>query len=275
MKPRPAWQQSLRKYGRLQSLFLQEAFAYRIEGAVWFLFDILPPFTMVFLWLNAYADRTTVAGYTLPAIVAYYLVVMTLRTILTPYPEYEVAREVREGSISQYLVRPLSIWLYFLLGELAWKVIRTALLLPIVLLAAGLLRDLLAELQLSAFQIAAFVVTTALSFVLTYFLKMTLAWSAFWLTESNGLYELFELITFVFGGLMIPIEVLPGPVRAIAAALPFQYLYFFPTNVLLGRIAGSDLISALAIQIAWLVGTIAFSRWLWRRALIRYEAVGG
>lgn len=89
------------------------------------------------------------------------------------------------------------------------------------------------------------------------------------------LFELFELVTLVFGGLMIPIEILPGPAQAIAALLPFRYLYAFPANVLLGRVAGLDLAIGLGIQIGWLIGVTALSRSLWRRALIRYEAVGG
>lgn len=265
----------LRKYARLQSLFLQEAFAYRLEGMVWFLFDILPPFTMVFLWLSAYGGAAEIAGYTLPGIVSYYLVVMVLRTVLTPYPEYEVARSVREGTISQHLVRPLSIWLYFLFGEIGWKVIRSALLVPVLAVAVFLLRDLLAGLAIGGVQIAGFLLATSISFVLTYLLKLALAWSSFWLAESNGLFELFEVVTFVFGGVMIPIEMLPGPARWVAAVLPFQYLYYFPANVLLGRISGSELAAGLAVQIAWLAGAFFICRWLWQRALIRYDAVGG
>jgi ABC-2 type transport system permease protein len=265
----------LRKDARLQSLFLQEALAYRIEGAVWFLFDILPPFTMVFLWLSAYGGQATVAGYSLPAMIGYYLIVTVLRTVLTPYPEYDIARQVREGTISQHLVRPLSIWLYYLFGELAWKVVRTALLIPVMIVAVILLRSVLVGLDLTPGRVLAFLAATAISFVLTYLLKMTLAWSSFWLTESSGLFELFELITMVFGGLMIPIEILPGPAQAVAALLPFQYLYAFPAQVLLGRVEGIDLAAGFAIQAAWLVAIAAFSRWLWRRALIRYEAVGG
>ena len=269
--PRPA----LRKYARLQSLFLQEALAYRVEGAIWFLFDILPPFTMVFLWLSAYAGRAEVAGYTLPGIVAYYLVVMTLHTVLTPYPEYDVSRQIRKGTISQHLVRPLSIWLYYLLGELAWKVVRITLLVPVVAIALIALRPLLADLSWSPIQIVAFVGATILSFGLTYLLKMTLAWTAFWFNESYALFDLFSLTSMVFGGFMIPLAMLPEPVRLVSAVLPFQYLYYFPANVLLGRAVGQDLIVGLAAQAAWLFAVVLLSRWLLRRALIHYEAVGG
>lgn len=266
---------TFRKYARLQSLFLQEALAYRIEGAVWFLFDILPPFTMIFVWLSAYGDRANVAGYSLPAMIGYYLIVSTLRTVLTPYPEYDIARQVREGTISQHLVRPLSIWLYYLFGELAWKGVRTALLIPVMIVAVVLLRPVLGGIDVSAGQVIAFLAASAISFALTYLLKMTLAWSAFWITESNGLFELFELVTLVFGGLMIPIEVLPGPAQTVAAVLPFHYLYAFPADVLLGRATGPDLAIGFGIQIAWLIAISLLSRHLWHRALIRYEAVGG
>lgn len=266
---------ALRKYAHLQGLFLQHGFVYRWEGLAGFIFDIVPPFTMVFLWLSAYGGAATIAGYTLPGIVTYYLTVAVLRTVLTSYPEQEVARSVREGAVSQLLVRPISIWLYFLLAELGWTIIRVAMIVPVLGIAVFLLRGVPGDLTVGLPQVTGFLLAAVTSAVLTHVLKLTLAWSSFWLAESNGLFELFEVITFVLGGVMIPLDMLPEPARWVATVLPFQYLYYFPANVLPGRISGPDLAVGLAIQAAWLVGAFVFCRWLWGRALARYDAVGG
>lgn len=266
---------ALRKYARLQAFFLQHGFVYRWEGLVGFLFDIVPPFTMVFLWLSAGSDAGMIGGYTLPGIVTYYLTVTVLRTLLTSYPEHEVSRSVREGAISQLLVRPIGIWLYFLLAELGWKIIRVGMIVPVMGVALFLLRGVLGNLALSTPDVLGFLLAAVMSAVLTYLLKLALAWSSFWLAESNGLFELFEVATFVLGGVMIPLDLLPEPARGIATVLPFQYLYYFPANVLLGRISGPELAVGLAAQVVWLIGAFLFCRWLWQRALIRYDAVGG
>ncbi len=74
---------------------------------------------------------------------------------------------------------------------------------------------------------------------------------------------------------LLPLELLPGPLQAVAAAMPFQYIYYVPLSLLLGRLEGGELWIALAAQGGWLAGLTLLALALWRRGLRRYEAVGG
>jgi ABC-2 type transport system permease protein len=75
--------------------------------------------------------------------------------------------------------------------------------------------------------------------------------------------------------MLLPLELLPDSLRVVAWALPFQYIYYVPMSVLLGRLDGNELWSALAVQAAWAAALALLARAVWRRGLRRYEAVGG
>jgi ABC-2 type transport system permease protein len=57
--------------------------------------------------------------------------------------------------------------------------------------------------------------------------------------------------------------------------LPFYYELFCPIAIFLGRLQGTDLIQALAIQLGWLILTWAVAQLMWKRGLGHYQAVGG
>ncbi len=90
-----------------------------------------------------------------------------------------------------------------------------------------------------------------------------------------GILALVEVTSVVFGGMLLPLDLLPPSLRAVATALPFQYIYYVPLSAMLGRLEGADLLTALANQAAWAaaLGLLAYA--IWRRGLQRYEAFGG
>jgi ABC-2 type transport system permease protein len=73
----------------------------------------------------------------------------------------------------------------------------------------------------------------------------------------------------------MPLDLLPVPVAAFGALLPFQYVFYVPLQVALGRLAGPALWQALGAQLVWVVLGVVLARVVWRRGLIQYEAMGG
>jgi ABC-2 type transport system permease protein len=265
----------MRVWLRLLNTTFQEAMEYRVEGVIWFLYDVLPPIVMVFLWLAAYREQSVVAGYTLPEMLFYYLGTMVLRTLVTVHSEWEIAWEVRQGTLSNYLVKPLNPWVYWLADQLAWKAVRLLFLTPVV---AGTVLWLLGELappRLGVEHAVALPLALVLAFLLCYGIKLALGMTAFWITDIGGVMGLYEVLAYLFSGTILPLDLLPPVLQQIAALLPLQYIYYFPLSVALGRVSSVDLWQGLLAQTLWTAGSLALARVVWQRALVRYEAVGG
>jgi viologen exporter family transport system permease protein len=262
-------------YLALSRLVLQEALQYRAESVIWFLFDIVPPIMMAFLWLAAYEGQASVAGYDLGSMLLYTLGVMALRNMIDTHIEWDVNSQIREGTLSMHLVRPFNVWgLWFLTGT-AWRAMRVMLVTPVLAGCLVWLAPYLQPPELGWELAPLLVLSIALAYLVSFFLKLCVGFTAFWLTEMFGILALVEVTSVVFGGMLLPLDLLPPSLRAVAAALPFQYIYYVPLSAMLGRLEGADFLWALVGQAAWAaaLGLLAYA--IWRRGLQRYEAFGG
>jgi ABC-2 type transport system permease protein len=262
-------------YVALWRITLQEALQYRVEAAIWFLFDILPPIMMAFLWLAAYESQASVAGYDLSSMLLYTLGVMILRTVITAHTEWGIDHEIRQGILSTYLVRPFSYWAFCFVAETAWKAVRAMLITPVLIACLIWLGPHLRMPALGWSQVPPLLLSLVLAYVLCFFVKLCLGFLCFWATDIGGIATLYEVVVYVFGGVLLPLDLLPEPLQAVAAALPLRYIYYVPLSLLLGRLDGPGAWAALATQLGWIGVMALVAGVLWRHGLRRYEAVGG
>ncbi|MEM7340465.1 MAG: ABC-2 family transporter protein [Actinomycetota bacterium] len=85
--------------------------------------------------------------------------------------------------------------------------------------------------------------------------------ASFWFHETRSAWFLYQKLVFILGGLLIPIDVLPGPLRSVAAALPFAAFAYAPSRLAAGRIDPGWFV----VQLGWLVAltiaaVVAFDR---------------
>jgi ABC-2 type transport system permease protein len=264
----------LKKYLLFFTLGFQEALQYRLETVIWFLFDILPPLMMVFLWLAAYRETDQVAGYSLGAMLSYYLGLALLRNAITPHPEWEIAELVRTGRLSMSLLKPYQLWGEWLASDASYRVLRAMMVSPILVLAAALLGGQAEGPRPSAESALALAICLPLAYGLCFLLKICLGFTAFWLLEIGGLAGLYDVVIYLLGGTIVPLDLLPSPIRFVADSLPFKYIYYFPLTLALGRLTGPEILSGLALQAAWTAALVLLARVLWLRGLRRHEAVG-
>jgi ABC-2 type transport system permease protein len=262
-------------YITLWRIGLQDAIQYRLEGIIWFLFDVVPPIMMLFFWNAAYADTDQVAGYSLPEMLAYTLGVLVLRNLVTVHVEWDIDYEVRQGTLSNYLVRPISPWIVWFVNQLSWRMWRTALVCPILAIALITVAPSLELPSMDSTQVWGFLVSLLLAYLVCFLFKLVLGFTAFWLTNIQAVIGLSDVLVYLFGGILIPMQLLPEGLQQIALYLPLQSIFAFPLSVMLGRSQGADLIAGLTGQIVWcgLLGLLAVL--MWRTGLRRYEAVGG
>jgi ABC-2 type transport system permease protein len=213
----------VKKYRLLLTIGFQDALQYRIEGIIWFLYDMLPTFMMVFLWLAAYRDTDEVAGYSLGAMLTYYLGLALLRNVVTTHPEWDIAESIRIGKLSTLLLKPLNPWLYWLAADAAWRLVRLFMVAPVLLVGITLLGGQVQVPRLTLEMVLALALCLPLGFALCYLLKICVGFVAFWLLEIGGLAGLYEVMAYLFGGTIVPLELLPAPLQAVANFLPWPW----------------------------------------------------
>src|SRR5207248_7663392 len=121
----------------------------------------------------------------------------------------------------------------------------------------------------------AYVASLLLAFVVGFFFEATIGMIGFWFLEVTSLLYVVNTLNFFVSGHMFPLDLLPGFWATLLKALPFQYMAYFPAAVFLGKVQGSDLAIALAVEVAWAIGFVLLSLALYRWGLRRYSAFGG
>jgi ABC-2 type transport system permease protein len=264
----------MRLYATLFRISLQDATQYRVESAIWFLYEVVPPLMMAAVWLAAYQDQTTVAGFSLAEMLAYTVGVMILRTLITVHLEHGIDIEIRRGDLSNHLVRPFNIWAFWFVDSIGWKMFRNALSIPVVLSCLFWFGSELGPLSVPLERLPLLLISVLLGAVVCFFLKLCLGFTSFWTNDIIGTATLYEVVATILGGMLIPIALLPEGLQVVAWLLPIQAIYSVPLSILLGKSDGPGAWYGILLQIGWIVVLWALALVLWRAGLRQYEAVG-
>ncbi len=266
----------MRKFLAFYKVALSDALVYRATGFIWMLNDIGPAMVALFFWLAVFKTHLTIGGYAVASIVFYYFGVMLINSLVATHPQYILSDEIRTGVFSNYLVKPINLAVFKIASAISWRTVRVLFFLPAILILWWLFSSALQGLSFSALNLCLFVVSLFAAFLINFFIKMILGLTAIWFTESGWLFNSFTIISGLFSGELIPLDLLPQTLLTVNNWLPFKYMLYFPLSLILNRVnQTSELIGGLLLACFW----ATFFYWLYRLVLKRgiknYCACGG
>src|SRR5687767_1186238 len=257
---------------------LAERLVYRGDFALGTLMRFLPIVTQIFLWFAVFQARgdEPVGGYHYEDFVAYYLLTMVARAFSSmPGLSSGIAAQIRSGEIKKFLIQPVDLIGFLLLGRVAHKLAYYAVAVGPFALVFILCRNYFPPGLPSLTTLLAGVLALILCFLLGYFLEACMGLVGFWWLEVSSLLFVYMLFSFFLSGHMFPLDMLPEPWKTLVELTPLMYLAYFPAAVLLGKIQGTELVQGLLIEAAWVVFFILLSRILLHYGTRRYSAFGG
>jgi len=272
-----AWPgERVKKYWHVINIGIQNTLVYRVNFLFRALFGLIPLFATISLWRTIYGDSgREVAGYTLAQMTSYYLVV-TLVDMLTAVAEddWQIAADIKDGNISQFLLKPIDYLTYRLCLFWSGRVVYTSVaVVPVALFILAQRSYFVLPPNWATF--GWFMVSIVLTGLLQFFISYTMALLAFWVLEVSTFIFIVFAFEYIAGGHLFPLDILPAPLSQVLAFTPFPYQLFFPVNIYLGRATGASLYQGLIIQALWVVAAYGLARLMWRRGIRKYSAVGG
>lgn len=268
----------MQKYLHVFNLGLQNTLVYRANFFFRSAAGLIPLFATLSVWRAVYAgkaDGGAIAGYTLANMISYYLLV-TVVDALTAVAEddWQVAGNIKDGEISQFLLKPIDYLHYRLTLYASGRIIFTLCAVLPVGLFVFFQREHL-TLPADAGTWGLFAVSLVFTAVLQFTLSCLVALLAFWVLDVSTFIFIFYSLEYIASGHMFPLDILPAWAVQALHCTPFPYQLFFPVNIGLGRVTGAALWQGLAVQACWAAGAWLALRWTWSRGLRKYAAVGG
>jgi ABC-2 type transport system permease protein len=230
------------------------------------------PLVMLALWAAA-AGEGRVGRYGTAEFTAYFLAALVVRLLTGAWVIWELNTEIRQGTLSQRLLRPIHpLWAYAC-ENLAAVPLRALLSLPValvLLLSSGgglLTREPLRWLLFPASVAGAWAIT---------FLAMSLVGAlAFYVESAASVFEIWMGLFGVFSGYLVPLDLFPPWLGALARWLPFRYMLAFPVEMATGLLPRERVLPELGAQWLFVGALLLLTHLAWRRGLRRFSAVGG
>ncbi len=262
---------TLRAIPTLLRVGLAEAVAYRAEFLVWLLSTNMP-LVMLALW-TAVARDAPVGRFGQRDFVAYFLAALVVRLMTGAWVIWELNFEIRQGTLAFRLLRPVHPLLAYACENVAAMPLRLALSLPIatvLLFAVGGTR-----VTHDPFLLALFPVTVIGAWLITFLAMAVVGALAFYVESAGSIFEIWLGLFGVFSGYLVPLELYPRWVSALARALPFRYMLAFPVEMVIGMQSRARALAELGIQWLFVAVLGAAALGVWRLGLRRFAAYGG
>lgn len=266
----------MNKYLQVFKISFQQEFVYRANFIMWRVRNILQIFLFFFLWETIFSDSGRVIfGYDRAKMLTYVFGLLVVRAFVLSARAMDVSGEISSGDLSNYLIKPLSYFKYWLTRDVSSKVLN----LTFASVEASVLYLILKPpffLQTNLLSIAGFLVAIISAMFIYFVLLFIVSAVPFWLPETGwGAHFLVTVVIVEFlSGALFPIDVLPQALQNALNLTPFPYLIFFPLQVYLGRITGLALLKGILVSLFWAAGLWYVMQGIWQKGLKVYQAHG-
>ena len=256
----------------LQS-YIQQAATYRGDIAIYVATSFILPFVLLNVWLTISESKG--ATYIEKSyLVQYFLFQMIVNVIVAAWHSTFLGRDIRQGNISPYLLKPFNyIWLMIgnNIGEKVWKL---TIAIPVFTLVAIFWREYFHIPQIA--NVFLFFIALILGAVICFLLEHIVGISAFWISNTRALSDFNEMFLFFFSGTLFPLSYIASlPLSNLFIFLPYKYIINFPLDILLGKVSMIGFLLGLAIEIGWVFILYKLYSVLWAKGVKVYGGYGG
>ncbi|MBN1200290.1 MAG: ABC-2 family transporter protein [Anaerolineae bacterium] len=269
-RDRGTWRAGVRKYAAIVRINMQNSLTYTWDAVGQGVAVVLFMFVFARLWKTTFAaqNATVIGGLTLAQTVWYFV-----WAELVQLSKLDVAQtiqdEVKDGSLAYTLGRPYHYLLYhfaFGLGNVFMRMIFIlAFGAAVAWIEVGPPRFVRVE------ALPAVLLITLLAFVLDYCIMAALGLLAFFVEDTSAFCLIYQKINFVLGGLLLPVDFLPGAIQTVARVLPFNLVLYAPSKLFVAW-NGTQFVQMLGLQLVWIgitgAGLVALFRYGARRVSI-------
>ena len=258
--------------------------AYKAQIVMWVAITFIESFFVVFLYQAIYRNSpdgmsSVINGFTFYDMILYMLTSFFFSFVMGGGDtSYEIATDIREGTIANTLTKPVSYRLrhfFTYLGSLAINY--TVIIIPFmtiiysIFIGKGLYQISLDKFLLNLLFFLIFSVLAGLiNNAISYFIGMLV----FYTDHLFGLSMARSAIQGFLGGQMIPLAYM-GALGVAFSYTPFAFMNSIPVLTIMGKIDTMQALVYILIAIVWILVIETINRLIFRHALEKLTVQGG
>lgn len=258
-------------YPTLLRVGLAETIAYRAEMLVWMLTTTMPLVSLA-LW-NAVAHEAPIGAFGPEEFTRYFLITLLVRQLTGCWLVWELNHEIRTGTLTQRLLRPIHPFIAYSAENLGAFPVRTLISLPVMLLALYYGGQSLFHGQLSLLPL--WLCSLIGAWLINFFVMALVGSLAFYMESALSVFDAYFGLFTVLSGYLIPLSLFPNWLTSLNNWLPFRYTIGFPVELATGILSPERAWHDLGIQWLWAAICCILSLLVFSRGVKRYAAFGG
>ncbi|MBJ6363695.1 ABC transporter permease [Paenibacillus sp. GCM10012307] len=264
----------LQAYWYITKMRLLTNLAYRFEVFASVGTNLILMLASVFLWKAAYGgDTGQVQALTLQDLTSYTILSIMLASVFVCDVQDTIYYKIREGQIVTDFYRPIPLLACYLaddIGSMLSSMINKVI--PLFVFAALLFG---VPWPASPLGFLLFIPSCLLSYAILWLLSALVGLIAFWVMELGNMGMVKDSIVRVLSGSIVPLWFFPESIQTISKFLPFQYTYQTPLGIYIGNIGVREALTAMGIQLIWVVFLYLLLAAGWRRSKSKTLIQGG
>lgn len=247
---------------------------YRFTVLTYRVGEVIEVLVLIFMWSAIYANGSgVIKGFTLNEMITYILIGNLCFAATRSFLPSFVSRDINEGRLSMFLVKPIPYIKYIFFNELGRTALATIVSVLTQILVISFFLDKII-INVNPIYLILFTVMVFFAFIIEILLGFLIGTIAFWTDEVDGIQSTIDRVKRFFSGGYFPLSLLPTTLATAGGYLPFAYSFFMPAQLYLKKIGLHQGIKGLSIQIAWIVILSIIIGIVWKKGLVKYEAVG-
>lgn len=221
------------KYLQLMKLSWQNGLVYRVSLLMWRFRQFLSSLMALTIWSVIYTNQSSVLGYDQNQMITYIFLSSFLQSFILATALNSLSSRVYSGEISSLLLKPVSLFGYLAVEDIADKLRNIAF---IALETTILFFMYLPQIPLpNAVHLLLFLAMALLGAVLNFIINLLFGTIGFWSPDTWGPKFMFFILVEFTAGKLFPLDILPDVVEKFVYMTPFPYFSFVQTQIFLGR----------------------------------------
>jgi ABC-2 type transport system permease protein len=258
---------------RLWHVNWAEQWQYRANLLMYLLYWLVSPIIYLAVWTSIANTKGDVNGFTANDFTTYYMTLLIVDQITSNIVIHTFGYKIQDGSLSGELVRPIHPMLTnTLVNNIAFKALTIMGLIPIWIILYFLYKPDFSSVTLPNILLA--IPAMILAFFMGFLFSAAITSLAFWTTRVYSIHEFYFAMILLFSGQFVPLPLMPEVIQNIAQFLPFQYLIYYPIQLILGNLSSQQIVQGYVMLPIWLGISMLLFNWVWRNGVKRYSAVG-
>lgn len=260
---------TIRSFPTILRIGVSEAIAYRADFFLWML-TMTMPLVSIALW-TAVAEEGAIGGYTANRFTNYFLIVLVIRQVTGSWVNWSMGMEIRSGTLSMRLLRPIHPLVLYAGEGLAGVPLRFFFSLPVAIVALFFIEDTSSNYAIS---VPILLLSLVGAWLITFATAICVGTLTFWMESQSGPFLLWQGVFAVLSGYLFPVSLLPGWAQSLSLWFPFYYSLGFPVEISLGQLEPSLQLTRLAIQWGFGLVLTGAAIGMFRMGVKRFEAFG-